>query len=91
MGDGRTAGIAGSGVLRMGDYSSSRQIPVLHLQENISDRTWIRYLISSVLGDNDALIIDFISVSALCPTLTLKPQKMESAPQKKGVRYDLTP
>jgi hypothetical protein len=79
----------------MDDYSSSNQIPVLHLQDNISARTWIRHLIGSVLGDDDPVIRDFISVSGLCPILTLKPQKTESVPQmrlkEKGVRKPLTP
>ena len=56
--DGRTAGTIGSGVLRMDDYSSSTQIPVLHLQDTISARTWVRCVLGSVLGDDDPVILE---------------------------------
>ena len=58
MTDGRTAGTIGSGVLRMDDYSSPHQIPVLHLQDTISARTWVWCFLGFVLGDDDPVILE---------------------------------
>ena len=53
MNDGRTTWTTGIGVLRLDAYPSSHQIPVLHLQDTISARTWVWCIYGVVLGNGD--------------------------------------